>query len=218
MPLVDILARQIRRQIGAFADYDELRSAGQEGLLSAARSFDPERGVPFRRWANLRIRGTMMDAVRSRGEIPRRVYRKLRAIAAADRIQETTAEEVSANPPTSAEAADQKVGDYLAQAATAMAVGFLSMRGSEDLASARDERESAEDTVAREEIVRLVRAAIDERPEQERHLLVRHYFDDLTIDDAAREIGLSKSWGSRLHARAIEGVTKALRRGGVKNE
>ncbi len=60
-----------------------------------------------------------------------------------------------------------------------------------------------------------LKAAIDERPDQERQLLRRIYFDDLTIDEASREIGLSKSWGSRLHARAIEGLQRSLKRAKV---
>ena len=57
-----------------------------------------------------------------------------------------------------------------------------------------------------------VREAIAERPEQERVLLTRHYFDDVTFEEAARELGLSKSWASRLHSRAIEGLARSLKR------
>ncbi len=56
-----------------------------------------------------------------------------------------------------------------------------------------------------------VRSAIAERPDAERHLLQRHYFEDVNFDEAARELGLSKSWASRLHARAIEGLARTLK-------
>ncbi len=59
---------------------------------------------------------------------------------------------------------------------------------------------------------RAARAAVEGRPEAERHLLVRHYFEGVSFDEAAKEIGLSKSWASRLHARAIEGLAKDLKR------
>ena len=62
------------------------------------------------------------------------------------------------------------------------------------------------------QLVALAREAVDRRPEAERHLLRRHYFDGVNFDEAAREIGLSKSWASRLHARAIEAIAKELRR------
>ena len=81
LELVDMLARQLRRQFGPYVQVDDLASQGREALLAAARSFDPDRAVPFRRWANLRIRGAMIDGVRQSGNLPRRVYRKLRALA-----------------------------------------------------------------------------------------------------------------------------------------
>jgi len=216
LDLVDIIARQMRRQFGTIASVEDLASQGREALLSAARSFDAERGIPFRRWANLRIRGAMIDALRSQGNLPRRVYRKLRALQAADHVHEAAAEEQAAAPVTSAEDADAKLSDQLASAAMAMAVGFLSMKGGEAVDHASDERESPEDAVARAELVTVVREAIAERPEAERKLLERHYFDDVTFEEAAKELGLSKSWASRLHARAIEGVAKSLKRSRVR--
>lgn len=179
LDLVDLLARQLRRQFGPHVQVDDLASQGREALLAAARSFDPERGVPFRRWANLRVRGAMIDAVRSQGNLPRRVYRKLRAMQAADLVHEAAAEEQSAAPPQSPEAAATALQDQLSSAAMAMALGFLAMKGDEALARAEDPDASPESQVSRAEIVSAVRAAIAERPEAERHLLERHYFDDV---------------------------------------
>ncbi|HEX7600921.1 MAG TPA: sigma factor-like helix-turn-helix DNA-binding protein, partial [Polyangiaceae bacterium] len=61
-----------------------------------------------------------------------------------------------------------------------------------------------------------IRDSIDRRPDAEKQLLVRHYFDGITFEEAAKELGLSKSWASRLHTRAIEGVTRDLKRGGIR--
>jgi RNA polymerase sigma factor FliA len=157
----------------------------------------------------------MIDAVRANGILPRRVYRKLRAVQAADRVHEAAAEEQAAAPVTSASDADAKLSDQLGTAAMAMAIGFLAMRSGDALEHAQDQNESPEEAVARAELLARIRAAIAERPEAERKLLERHYFEDVHFDETARELGLSKSWASRLHARAIEGVAKALKRGGI---
>jgi RNA polymerase sigma factor for flagellar operon FliA len=215
LDLVDMLARQIRRQFGPYVQVDDLASQGREALLAAARSFDPERAVPFRRWANLRIRGAMIDAVRSNGNLPRRVYRKLRAVQAADRVHENAAEEQGAAPVTSDSDADAKLTDQLGTAAMAMAINFLTMKSGEALERAEDTNDNPEQAVARAELLARIRAAIAERPEAERKLLEQHYFEDIQFDETARELGLSKSWASRLHARAIEGVAKSLKRGGI---
>jgi RNA polymerase sigma factor for flagellar operon FliA len=215
LDLVDMLARQVRRQFGPYVQFDDLASQGREALLGAARSFDPERGVPFRKWASLRVRGALIDAVRSNGNLPRRVYRKLRAVQAADRVHEAAGEEQAAAPPGTPQAADARLTDQLGTAAMAMALSFLSMRSGEALDHARDTKETPEEAVAQAELLQRIRAAIAERPEAERRLVERHYFEDVNFDETARELGLSKSWASRLHARAIEGIAKSLKRSGV---
>ena len=212
LELVDMLARQLRRQFGPYVQVDDLASQGREALLAAARSFDPDRAVPFRRWANLRIRGAMIDGVRQSGTLPRRVYRKLRMLQAGDRVHENAAEEQAAAPVTSDVDADAKISDQLGTAAMAMAIGFLSMRSGGALDGARDTKLSPEDEVAHAELLARIKAAIAERPEAERRLLERHYFEDVPFEETARELGLSKSWASRLHARAIEEVARTLKR------
>jgi RNA polymerase sigma factor for flagellar operon FliA len=59
-----------------------------------------------------------------------------------------------------------------------------------------------------------IRAIVARLPDAERTLVERHYFADETLDQAAAALGLSKSWGSRLHARAIDAIARELRKGG----
>jgi RNA polymerase sigma factor for flagellar operon FliA len=212
LDLVDALARQMRRQLGDSVTVDDLASTGREALLAVARSYDAERGVPFRRWANIRIRGAMIDAVRAQGNLPKLVYRKLRAVQAADRVHDALAEEHAAAPSVTAEEADARLSDELGTAAMAMAVAFLAMRSGDALDHARAPDDSPEEAVGHAELLGRIRAAIAARPEAERKLLERHYFEDVQFEEVSRELGLSKSWASRLHARAIEGVQKALKR------
>ena len=206
--LVEMLTRQLGRQLGRHIDADDLRSAGREGLLQAARSFDPGHGVPFRRWANVRIHGAMLDFVRRQSGLPRRVYRAVRALTAAEHVHEGALEDAR---PESAEAADARLDEMLAKSATAMAIGFLTMSSSDGLQVA-DDVEGPEESAARGELVAILRREIAKQPEAERALLERHYFDDVTFEEAAREIGLSKSWASRLHTRAIENLSRSLRK------
>ena len=68
LTLVDEVARSLARRVPTFvATFDDLRALGLEGLLDAARRFDPARGVPFAQWARVRIRSTILDGVRSAG-------------------------------------------------------------------------------------------------------------------------------------------------------
>jgi RNA polymerase sigma factor for flagellar operon FliA len=207
--LVDIIARQVARRIAPVVTLDDLRSFGREGLLQAARSFDESRGVPFRRWANVRIRGAMIDGVRQWGGLPRRVYRELRAFEAGDRVLEAFDEQDAAGPALTPEAADARLTAYLAGIATAVAVGTM-FAASHEPRDAEDRDTTPEDLVGSAELAARVRDVVANLPEKERCLIERHYFGDETLDAAAASLGLSKSWGSRLHARAIETIAKEL--------
>jgi RNA polymerase sigma factor for flagellar operon FliA len=211
--LVDVVARQMARRLARAVTLDDLRSFGQEGLLNAARTFDPSRGVPFRRWANLRIKGAIIDGVRQWGNLPRRVYRELQGAAAGDCLLEAYDEEDATSPAETPEAADARLTSYLAGIATAIAVGTMVAAPRENVdPEGRDV--TPEDLLADAEILERVKTIVARLPIQERTLVERHYFRGETLDDAAASLGLSKSWGSRLHARAIESIARELRRSG----
>jgi RNA polymerase sigma factor for flagellar operon FliA len=217
LDLVDLIARQLGRRVSRSVTLDDLRSFGREGLLQAARSFDPSHGVPFRRWANVRVRGAMMDGLRQWGALPRRLYRELRALEAADRVLEAYDEEDAASPATTLttpEAADSRLTAYLAGMATAMAVGTLAAGPPERSEDGEGHELSPEELLGEAELLARVKEIVETLPQQERTLVERHYFGGDTLDDAAASLGLSKSWGSRLHARAIETIARKLRQSG----
>jgi RNA polymerase sigma factor FliA len=214
LDLVDIVARQMgSRARGGTVTLDDLRSFGREGLLQAARTFDAARGVPFRRWANLRIKGAVIDGLRQWGGLPRRVYRELYGEEAGDRMLAAYDEEDAAGPVTSPEGADERLSSYLAGIATAIAVGTLVAAPRENVdPDGRDV--TPEDLLGDAQLLARVKEIVASLPEQQRTLVQKHYFGGETLDDAAASIGLSKSWGSRLHARALEAIGLELRRGG----
>jgi RNA polymerase sigma factor FliA len=73
---------------------------------------------------------------------------------------------------------------------------------------------SPEEAVAQAELRGIVAAALEQLPEDERALVRRHYLEGERFDRVAASLGLSKSWGSRLHTRAIARLTKRLRQNG----
>jgi RNA polymerase sigma factor for flagellar operon FliA len=208
MDLVAPIAAQLRSKARrSSVAAEDVTSYGNEGLLVAARTFDPSRGVPFRSWATIKIRGAMLDGIRSTGAVPRRLLREIRAIEAADRVLEARVEEDAARPADGAESADARLQTYLADMATAMALAMAS--GKADVA---EEVPTPEDRAAASEAAAVMRAAVGRLPDSEKALVESHYFGDATLEEAARQLGLSKSWGSRLHARAIEALTRDMKR------
>src|SRR3954468_16068374 len=157
LQLVDLIARQLSREIGRSAELDDLRAMGHQGLLEAARRFDPSRGVVFKRFANYRIRGSMLDGIRKSAPLPRRAHARIRALEAALLVTEGAAED-AASPEAQAALADKAVADrklteHLADMATAMAVGLLATPavGDEGELAALDAALTPEEAVAEAE-------------------------------------------------------------------
>jgi RNA polymerase sigma factor for flagellar operon FliA len=209
--LVRIVVHQMKSELALHARIDDLTSYGNEGALVAARTYDVDQGVSFDRWATLKIRGAIIDGLRVQTDLPRRLYERLRALDAVNWTQEgIVLDDAGSPPPGSAQAADQRIEDRLAAMATAYAARVFMANDQETLEALRDSRGTPEEELAREQLRAAVRSAIAERPDDERTLLERYYYGGATMAEASG--GLSRSWSSRLHARAIAGVARSLMR------
>lgn len=214
LDLVDIIGRQMARSIGASVELDDLRSFGREGLLDAARKFDSGRGVPFRAYANFRVRGAIIDGVRAMSQLPRRAYERVSGLSAALRASEGAADDTFAASAGSARPqADQALSEHLAAMATALALGLIAPtgvgEGGEQVQVAT--ADSPEEAVARAQLFAAVKEAIAALPEDESTLVRRHYLEGERFDHVAVSLGLSKSWASRLHTRALSRLAKRFR-------
>jgi RNA polymerase sigma factor for flagellar operon FliA len=214
LELVDIVARQVARTLGSVVELDDLRSFGREGLLDAARKFDSGRGVPFRAYANFRVRGAIIDGIRSLAQLPRRTYERLNGLSAALKVSEGAADDTFTSPASATRAqADQALGDHLAAMAAAITVGLIAPTGvgEEGEHVQVSTADNPEEAVSRAELLTIVQEAIAELPEEEAVLVRRHYLEGERFDHVAQSLGLSKSWASRLHTRAMQRLARRLR-------
>jgi RNA polymerase sigma factor for flagellar operon FliA len=156
----------------------------------------------------------MLDGVRQLSHLPRRVHEKLKAFENASRYSEHALEDLHAPAPPGQAAVDRerRLVDHLAGMATAVATGLVSEAGIDDQGStmAVSHHPSPEEASSRRQLLELVQEGILSLPEQEALLIRRHYFEGERFDHVATELGLSKSWASRLHTRAIGRLTKRL--------
>lgn len=213
LELVTIIASQVARSLGRGVEFDDLVSAGREGLLDAARRYDPARGIPFRAYANFRVRGAVLDGIRQMSALPRRAYERLAAMEAAVAVSEGEAQFAFARPAQAMSDADAEtcLDEQLAVMATAAAIGLVTE-------SARGESEGAEATpdidpelaFAQAEVMATVRAALAELAPVERDVVTRHYLEAEGMESIARDMNVSKSWISRIHTRALARLTKKL--------
>jgi len=172
--------------------------------VEARSRFDPSKGVQFNTFAYYRIRGAMLDGVRRQAFLPRRAYEKLRAAEAALDIGEWAGQSRTNTPggPT-AEAAAKTLHETLARVSASFVVAAL---GQDE----ETQQSSPEDALLGAESKSRLRAAIETLPEREKALVVGHYLQGRRFDHVAAELGISKSWASRLHTKALDRLREAL--------
>jgi RNA polymerase sigma factor FliA len=211
--LVEIIAGQVTSSVGTTVDYDDLLGAGREGLFDAARKYDVNRGIPFRTYANLRVRGAILDGVRHQAYLPRRAHERLAALEAAlaQGEGEFTAAHSSATSNLSAGVAERKMATHLANVATAAALGATTHTENSGAASSADESHNPEEQLAQAELLDLIRRIIDEMAPDEAGVIRAYYFEGKSMNDIAEQQNITKSWVCRLHAQGIGRLTRRIK-------
>jgi RNA polymerase sigma factor for flagellar operon FliA len=207
-PYVRSVAATVRKQFNARLELEELVAYGQIGLLEAAERFDPKVGANFLTFAHYRIKGAIFDGLRKMG-ILRGSDARTAALgdqAAAYLGNLADREQGSGNRGGSI---DDDVMD-ISNAVAGLAMVFAANLEGADAASFTDESLPVDQRLELEQMRKRVRAAIEHLPEKERKLLQGYYFQGKTLEEAGAEIGQSKSWASRLHARAIDRLKELL--------
>ncbi len=220
LDLVQSIAGQMRACIGSIVEVDDLLSYGRSGLLDAARRFDAQRGVPFRAYATLRVRGTIIDGIRSISPLPRRSYERLRGLMAMDSLNDGFIDDAfsASAAAVSPQAADDALAEHLANLATAMALGMIATpaRGEDGELAVLSPAESPETAAENSELRGFIVGVLSTLPPQEAELVRRHYLEGDRFDEVAADLGLSKSWASRLHAKAIGRLARRLKAAGIE--
>lgn len=200
--LIRSVAHTVRRRYGLPFDLEEMEAAGAEGLLEATRAYDPARGYQFSTFAYYRIRGAIVDNCRRLGQMTRRTGARAAFDAAANAILE----DASLNAP----AADDTAAtvSWLGSVVDDLATAFQVAGGRGEIP---DPTPGPEDLAARNESVGRLRAALTSLEPRERTLLKRHYSDGVALSVVAEEMGMSRSWASRLHTQTIKKLRPRMR-------
>jgi RNA polymerase sigma factor FliA len=209
LPLVNYLVSEMANRVPRHVNRDDLISAGMAGLAQAARSYEPERGISFQRFASARIRGALLDELRSRDWASRSVRAKAREVShATDRLtaklgrQPTKTEVAEAMGATQTElqAIDNDVH-------RALVLNFESLP--KDGAEPVSERCPDEGVLDNERKAYLV-AAVDKLPERLRRVVIGYFFEELPMAELAQELGVTDSRISQMRSEALELLRDAL--------
>ena len=200
-------AAMIYPRVREHVEFDELVALGNAGLAEAAGRFDPTRGASFSTFAWYRVQGSIVDGLRRSSQLPRRVWAKLVALRAASEYLENRAERdagatAQGTPPAEAAEALAAVKSAMSAIRTMYMTSLEGMR--EGGFDAADQAPLPDENVETARISAKLRQALSALPEKERALMTKHYYEGKNLLEAGAELGISKSWASRLHAQAVE--------------
>lgn len=212
MPMVGHLVRELLNRVPGHVHADDLCSAGFAALLGAARSFDATRGIPFNRFAAVRIRGALLDELRGQDWASRSVRTRARRTSAA-RQELTTA---LGRTPSDAEVAEL-LGIGLAELAAVeddvQKAALLSLQGFPTGAAEEmvpESSEGPEDLLIRRERLGYLHQAIQALPERLRLVVTASFLQEQPLSEVAAQLGVTESRISQLRTEALRLLREGL--------
>ena len=217
LPTVRYLARRIHERLPQHVELDDLISAGVVGLIDAVSKFDHTKQVQFKSYAQFRIRGAILDSLRTLDWSPRELRRKGRAVEEAIR---SVTHKLGRVPSEQEIAHEMELGlseyQHLLGELKGLEIGSLHMERTEDsgdeelayLPGAPDE-----DPLFRclqGEMKQRLTDAIEELPEKERIVLTLYYYEELTMKEIGLTLGVVESRVSQIHSSAVVRLRAAL--------
>lgn len=198
LALVTSIATKIAAQLPVSVEFEELQSFGREGLTQAARRYDPDRGVAFTTYAYYRIRGAILDGLRTMGSSIGG-YRLMFEARADAYLEERSADP---RPPTAVAAAER-----LSHLVTDLTHAYLLCSDQAEEAPDRNIPDPHRVAEAKEQMT-LISSAIALLPQNEQEIIHLMYVDGLNLTETATRLEISKGWASKLHARALAALRK----------
>jgi RNA polymerase sigma factor for flagellar operon FliA len=217
LPTVRYLARRIHERLPQHVELDDLVSAGVVGLIDAFSKFDHAKKVQFKSYAQFRIRGAILDSLRTLDWSPRELRRKGRAVeeamrAVTQRIGRAPSEqEIAGEMELSLTDYQTLLGDL-----KGLEIGSLHLERSED--SGDEELAYVPGSPEEDPLFRCLKGemkqrladAIDELPEKERMVLTLYYYEELTMKEIGLTLGVVESRVSQIHSSAVLRLRTAL--------
>ena len=211
LPTVRIVARRVRERLPQHVDLDELISAGTVGLIDAAQKFKPSKDVQFASYAQFRIRGAILDSLRTLDWSPRELRRKGREI---EQVNRFLAGSLGRAPEENemAQALGVSLGAYqeLLSELKCLEIGSLNeereaLQGQDELSSLQ--APTSDDPLyqcLQHELREQLSASIELLPEKERRDLTLRYYEELTMKEISSILGVVESRVSQIHRSALK--------------
>jgi len=222
-PLIKFVANRLAIRLPPHIDINDLISSGVLGLIDAIEKFDSSREAQFKTYAEFRIRGAMLDELRSMDWIPRSVRQNYNNIEKAfSRIEQELGR--PANDEEVAQSLGISVNEFQDMVSRSAGLAILSLS---DVVKRSDEEEGGRtilDTLAGldeddpeaqhvfEELKRLLAQTIDALPERQRLVLSLYYHEEMNMKEIGAVLEVSESRVSQIHSKTISQIRGRLRR------
>ncbi len=212
--LVKYVAGKLSIHLGSHVEFEELVSNGIFGLIDAIDKFDVDKGVRFETYAGLRIRGAIIDSLRKQDWVPRSLRQKNKQL---DRVF-SEYESNLGRAPTDEEVSEAlelplSQAQDLMRKSTIMSLISLDEyveKSPEGKSDVLGKEESPEDNIDKQELKKMLASAINNLSEKERTVVALYYYNDLTLKEISRVLGVTESRVSQIHSKAILRLRAAL--------
>ncbi|HOE67294.1 MAG TPA: FliA/WhiG family RNA polymerase sigma factor [Candidatus Hydrogenedentes bacterium] len=222
MQIVRYIAGRMAIHVPSSIDIDDLIGWGVLGLIDAVEKYDHTQDIKFSTYASIRVRGAILDQIRSLDWAPRSLRVMARKMASArERLRHEQGAEPSAAAIAQAlETTEHHVEDAMAQLQTAQILSLDDYLPSEDASETRkiditrDGRFPGpeEQAIEKERQDRIVKAIL-ELPEQQQKVLNLYYYEQLTLKEIGLVLEVSESRVCQVHSSAMKALRKAMQGG-----
>lgn len=204
LPMVKAIARRISTKLPRHYDVEDLVSDGIMGLMAASDRFDPDRGVKFETFATYYIKGAILDNLPKLPTIQNKQQPKL--------VEAEGGGEGDEELNSDAVALSNKVTSITYSYILSLDAPQGSGDDGEDfnLLKQLGKSDAVQHDMELEELQQTLRLAIEQLPIQERTTLRYYYFHHMSFSEIGQKLGLSESWVSRIHRRALEQLRHKL--------
>lgn len=203
---VEGLATKLQRTLKIRIAREDLVAYGYEGLLQAWRRYDPASKAAFTTYAYYRVRGAMYDGCRKEGWATRERRPRAADLAAVNAHLESNHTSSADTPP--ARTLSESVGRVSNAIGDVMTIMMVRQSSLEQLGGTHAPRQDA--AIERKAKNERLNVAIQQLDENEQILIKRHHYYDEPLTVIAKDLNLSLSWCSRIHARALEKLRELL--------
>jgi len=207
--LIKFVAAKLSIHIGQHVEYEDMLSYGIFGLIDAIDKFDITKNVKFETYASLRIRGAIIDSIRKLDWVPRALRQKNKQLELAYAELESTL----GREPTEAELAARlsiAVDEVTELVRKASVVSLVSLDDYLDqnhempfYGAGKSGSETPEELYERQEMKETLAEAIQRLSEKEQRVITLYYFEELTLKEISRIMGVSESRVSQIHSKAM---------------